>query len=130
MVFYAGSRWLPGDAAINEAHSSMNSPYSSYGYNPVDGHPVLTEYACICSALISAVRPCSGFDGNIGEVIVFESALSTADMQAVEQYLMQKWALQRGDYPSPYVMSVNYYRRTADDQFVMDLVNPVRRALL
>lgn len=32
-----------------------------------------------------------GFDGNLGELLVYEGALSTSDQEAVEEYLAAKW---------------------------------------
>ena len=41
------------------------------------------------------------FNGNIGEVIVFNTALSTSQRQLVEQYLGQKWKVSVANAPSP-----------------------------
>ena len=33
------------------------------------------------------------FDGDVGEIITYNVALSTADREAVEAYLMSKWGI-------------------------------------
>jgi hypothetical protein len=78
------------------------------------------------------------------QILLFEECLSLDDIVAIEAYLDSKWALSRGatcstsphssstccalyfagDYPSPYIVSASFYRRTPET-YVLDHHNPV-----
>lgn len=68
-----------GAAAVNSSTGTVANP--GYAFNTTQ---------TIIGGRFNA-GPFSGFDGSIGEVLVFNSVLSAADRAAVEQYLDAKW---------------------------------------
>ena len=71
-----------------------------------DGTGQADESNLFSDSLIGKDQYNSYFDGNIGEILVFDSALSDANRQKVEGYLAWKWGME-GDLPSghPYKSS-------------------------
>jgi len=71
-----------------------------------DGTGQANDSNLFTDSLIGKDQYNSYFDGNIGEILVFDSALSDANRQKVEGYLAWKWGME-GDLPSghPYKSS-------------------------
>jgi len=71
-----------------------------------DGTGQADESNLFSDSLIGKDQYNSYFDGNIGEILVFDSALSDANRQKVEGYLAWKWGME-GDLPTghPYKSS-------------------------
>ncbi len=87
---FENSKYLNGTLS----HTALTTPAAFNLYSGVDSTPTsFTSWA------IGADRGFGGsraWDGDIGEIIVFEEALSAYDRKGVEVYLDEKWGLGKG----------------------------------
>lgn len=75
-VSSGSNAYLNGGTATSFTESHGNSGYTSLGIGS------------IAAAAVGA-----SFDGDIGEIIIFDRALKTEERQSIEKYLGQKWGI-------------------------------------
>jgi hypothetical protein len=79
---------------------TLDTTTTMYYNGLADGNGTTPPFSGGGTTLIGAVNDSSFFNGSISEILIYDTVLSTADRQAVEAYLIDKWGI---PIPNPWL---------------------------